>query len=291
KNSVLKVKESEIIYDFCWFPKMNSCLPSTCLMLTTSRDNPIHLWDAYTGQLVASYKAYNWADEVVSANSIAFSADGNKIYSGFEKYIRVFDTSTSGRKTGQKGIISCITVNPFNPNIIAVGSYDKSIGLYEEPGMTNICVLSGQRGGVTHLKFSSDGNRLYSGGRKDSEILCWDLRNIGNVLSVINREVNTNQRIYFDLTLDSKYLVTGSDTGFVAIYDISSESSDENVMKPINTFVAHNDCVNGISLHPTLPVLSTTSGQRRFPDISDSEDEDLSLLKTTQENSLKLWWF
>ncbi|CAG2158042.1 unnamed protein product, partial [Oppiella nova] len=235
-----------------------------------------------------------WADEVISANSIAFSPDGNKIYSGFEKWIRVFDTSSSGRicdlkqtyvdKTGQKGIISCIATNPLNPNIIAVGSYDRSIGLYEEPGLTNICVLLGQKGGLTHLQFSSDGNRLYSGGRKDSEILCWDLRNIGHVLSVINREVNTNQRIYFDLSSDSKYLVTGSDTGFVATYDINCEASDE-IMKPLNTFSAHKDCVNGVSFHPTLPLLSTTSGQRRFADISDSEDEhDLSLVNTQQEN-------
>jgi WD40 repeat protein len=69
-------------------------------------------------------------------------------------------------KEGQKGIISCIAVNPMNPSILAVGSYDKSIGLYEEPSITNTCVLIGQKGGLTHLKFSSDGNRLYSGGRK-----------------------------------------------------------------------------------------------------------------------------
>jgi len=59
----------------------------------------------------------------------------------------------------------------MNPNILAVGSYDKSIGLYEEPLFNNICVLVGQKGGLTHLKFSSDGNRLYSGGRKVLNII------------------------------------------------------------------------------------------------------------------------
>lgn len=69
-------------------------------------------------------------------------------------------------KTGQKGIISCIAVNPFNPKILAFGSYDKTIGFYEDSDLTEICVLTGQKGGLTHLEFSADGNRLYSGGRK-----------------------------------------------------------------------------------------------------------------------------
>jgi hypothetical protein len=44
-------------------------------------------------------------------------------------------------------------------------------GLYSEPEGTALCVLEGHRGGVTHLKFSPDGMVLYSGGRKDPEIL------------------------------------------------------------------------------------------------------------------------
>ena len=31
-------------------------------------------------------------------------------------------------------------------------------------------------GGVTHLKFAPDGRLLFSGSRKDNEIVCWDIR-------------------------------------------------------------------------------------------------------------------
>lgn len=34
---------------------------------------------------------------------------------------------------------------------------------------------------------------------QDSEILCWDLREPGNVVFSLKRNVSTNQRIYFDL--------------------------------------------------------------------------------------------
>lgn len=59
------------------------------------------------------------------------------------------------------------------------------------------------------MLFSPDGLQLYSGGRKDPEILCWDLRNPGQVLFTIKRTLETNQRIYFDLSADGTYLLTG----------------------------------------------------------------------------------
>lgn len=85
------------------------------------------------------------------------------------------------------------------------------IGLYSEGTGKALCILQGHEGGITHLKFSDDGLRLYSGGRKDSEILCWDLREPGKVLFSVPRHVNTHQRIYFDLSPNGEYLFTGKD--------------------------------------------------------------------------------
>lgn len=69
--------------------------------------------------------------------------------------------------------------------------------------------MTGQKNGLTSLKFSNDGWKLFSGGRMDNEIICWDIRNPGNVLFSLKRVVNTNQRIQFDLTKDDKYLASG----------------------------------------------------------------------------------
>ena len=61
-------------------------------------------------------------------------------------------------------------------------------------------------------------------------------------------------------------------------------------------FSMHSDAVSGCSLHPYLPYLATSSGQRHvdFPNISDddsnqSEDEDFET--SIEENTLKLWSF
>lgn len=74
--SVLKVDEGETVFDFCWFPGMNSADPSTCCFASTSRDKPIHLWDAFSGQLRASYRGYDNADEITAAISLAFDPEG-----------------------------------------------------------------------------------------------------------------------------------------------------------------------------------------------------------------------
>lgn len=58
-SAALAVKEGGLIYDTCWYPFMNSWEPATCCFLSTSRESPIHLWDAFNGELRATYRAYN----------------------------------------------------------------------------------------------------------------------------------------------------------------------------------------------------------------------------------------
>lgn len=303
---VLKMKESDTVYDYCWYPLMNSMEPSTCCFVSTSRLNPIHMWDAYSGEIRGSYRAYNHVDEVVSALSLAFDAFGGKLYCGFDKCIRIFDVSVPGRDCverslkaqGQAGIISCISVNPTDSQMYAAGSYLRTISLYTEPKGKQLFTLEGQIGGITHLMFSPDGLKLFSGGRKDPEILCWDLRSPGRVLYTLAREVSTNQRIYFDVDSSGSYVASGNSNGLVSVWDISKpviENGESTpIVRPAIEFCAHSDCVNGIGFNPTYPVIATSSGQRKFLDIVDSEEEEEGDMFTAKnvvcDNSLVLWW-
>lgn len=58
-SAALTVKEGGLIYDACWYPFMNSWEPASCCFLSTSKESPIHLWDAFNGELRATYRAYN----------------------------------------------------------------------------------------------------------------------------------------------------------------------------------------------------------------------------------------
>nr|CAG4646288.1 EOG090X06W9 [Macrothrix elegans] len=315
----LKIKEGGTVYDFCWHPLMSSWNPDSCLLLSTAKGGPIHMWDAYKGSLAATYRPYNNVDEVEAANSLCISPDGEKLYSGFDKCIRVFDVQVAGRNyqtrptksrdatcASQSGIISCIAVNPALPSVYAAGSYMKTVGLYSEPDGTALCVMEGHRGGVTHVRFSPDGMMLFTGGRKDPEILCWDLRQPGHILLTMTRTVHTNQRIYFDLDPTGRYLISGDTNGLVIIWDTktgletnqngeSYPPDDNNCLAELNRQTVNNDCTNGVSCHPWLPLVATSSGQRHlinpgFLDSSSSSDDDEDLDQhVTPENSVKLW--
>jgi WD40 repeat protein len=174
-------------------------------------------------------------------------------------------------------------------NMYAVGSYSKQLVIYDELVQEAIASFEGHKGGVTHLAFSSDGSKLYSGGRKDPEILCWDIRNLDRILTVMPRNVQTNQRIFFDINPDGKHLASGNSSGAVSVWELREyEDGMEKEVLPSIEFQAHQDCVNGVSFHPTLPILATTSGQRIYPIIADDEDELFTMSNTPYENSLKL---
>ncbi|XP_065829238.1 telomerase Cajal body protein 1-like [Oscarella lobularis] len=296
-DCVLQMREPEGIYDYNWYPSMNSSCPETCCLICTSKDQPIHLWDAYNGSLRASYCAFNHLDEVISAYSLGFTPDANRVYAGYRGEIRIFDVARPGRaskhqntKGVQRGIISCFGFPTDFRDLYAAGSYDRSIGLYSDSDGSHICSLLGHSGGVTHLLFSNDGNRLYSGGRKDNELLCWDIRQPGEVLFRTERAVETNQRIYFDLDRGGDWLVSGQQCGKVRVWKVGSDEDfkADQVALPYFEFDSHLSAVNGVSLHPYLPLLATASGQRVFKDFGDSDSENDGEF-TSPDNSLKIW--
>jgi len=81
----LSVHEPETVYDFCWWPQMSSQDPATCCFVTASKDQPMHLWDAFSGSLRASYIALNSVFEIQSAHSVCFSPDGQQILGGYRR--------------------------------------------------------------------------------------------------------------------------------------------------------------------------------------------------------------
>ncbi|XP_029311036.1 telomerase Cajal body protein 1 isoform X2 [Cottoperca gobio] len=311
-SPVLRMAEGDTIYDYCWYPKMNSLEADTCFLASSSRDNPVHVWDAFYGEVRASFRPYNHLDELTAAHSLCFSPDGTQLYCGFDKTVRVFYTERPGRdceerptvvkKQGQSGIISCFGFSPCQ-SVYACGSYSRCAGLYSCQDGTLLALLpTRHHGGLTHLLFSPDGNYLYTGGRKDPEILCWDLREPDKVLFSLKRNVATNQRIYFDLDMSGRYLLSGDTEGVVSVWDTLTASPDANeaLLQPQLRFKAHWDCTNGISIHPFMPLLATSSGQRQFPSPGESEGDSasegeggegvMSPQETRQDNALSLWW-
>lgn len=292
-NANLVLKEGEAIYDYCWYPYMSASDPVTCVFASTTRDHPIHLWDAASGQLRCTYRAYDAMDEITAAFSIGFNPAGTKIFAGYNKTIRIFDIHRPGRdfeqhstlqgnKEGQSGIISAIAFSPTHTRMLATGSYNQTTAIYREDNMESLYVLHGQQGGVTHVQFSKDGNYLYTGGRKDPYIICWDIRNTVDIVYKLYRSSeSTNQRIQFDIEPSGRHLGTGGQDGLVHIYDLQTGQW-------VSSFQAASDTVSGFSFHPYLPMAATSSGHRRFW-LHDNDEDNLDL--SGDDNCARVWSF
>ena len=229
----------------------------------------MHLYDAVTGQLRCSYRPYNALDELASTYSVAYSADGAKLFAGGRAAIEIFDIERPGREhstiktfkrkqEGQPGIISCIACAQDQSGLMAAGAYSGIVALYDYRSREQLATLEGHVGGITNVKFSACGTYLYSGARRDGTIYCWDARNVSGALYTLNRDVETtNQRICFDIEPCGRHLASGGEDGFVQFWDLRDGSE-------AGKFRASGDTVNGCEFHPGLPVLATASGQRRF---------------------------
>ncbi|CAL8092290.1 unnamed protein product [Calicophoron daubneyi] len=284
-RAVLTMREIELVYNCVWYPAMNSSDPATCCFASTARRNPIRLWDAFTGAVRATYRPMNHLGDPISAYSVAFSTDCQRLYAGFNRFIHVFDVTRPGRdsvrrprlgkKPVQGGMISCLAVPKHHTRqMYATGSYNGTVGVYAEPGNL-IARMTATPAGVTQVLFASRlGNEygapwyLAAGSRMDSRIFLWDARRVDQPLLVVHRRVENHQRFQFDIDPSEMFLFTGSQTGTVCVYELSTclEDYASNLLsKPSVCWRAHSDCAHGLSVHPSLPVLATTSGQRRIP--------------------------
>lgn len=211
--------------------------------LATRQNEPIQLWDAYYGDLRCSYRGYNAVDEVESALSVTFSNDGAEVIGGYKKSIKVFKTDIPGRDyesipiTSPASSLACNSVD----SVIAVGSWSSMITILDlrQSNYGDICQINQHRGGVTYLKFLEGRNQLISGARKDNQLLLWDLRHIAQpvLTGQFTRTVNTNQRIYFDISSDRNWLVSGNTSGLIHAWNLNDISAVQEQTVNLNSFL------------------------------------------------------
>mmetsp|Transcript_23969 Transcript_23969/g.44474 ORF Transcript_23969/g.44474 Transcript_23969/m.44474 type:complete len:437 (+) Transcript_23969:1-1311(+) len=285
ERCVLSYDEGECIYDFTWYPLMNSADPSTCCFVSASRGKPVHLWDAYNGGLRASYLLINELDESANALSTSFSPDGTHLLAGVERGLYLWDvtrpgpqieswrtTTTRKARDGQRGIIGSLAFCPDGSGLFAAGSYNGSVGLYTTNEPCARALFSAQERGVSQLLFSADGVRLFTGGRKSPDVLCWDIRRLNEPTDTFPRQVSTHQRIQFDIDASGQYLLTGSTCGQAKLYSISEG-------KLLYSTPDLGDVVNGVSFRPSShdgqTVFAACSGQRHVaPPLATESDSD-----------------
>lgn len=128
-----------------------------------------------------------------------------------------------------KQAISCFALTTDSDRTVTTGSWNGYINHFDlrAPKLGPLFTLGRHNGGITWLRYAVSANSdyclLYSGARKDNKILEWDMRNYSSPVREFTRNVETNQRIYFDLSpYEQRWLVSGDTTGFLHIWDLKS---------------------------------------------------------------------
>lgn len=109
-------------------------------------------------------------------------------------------------------------------DLIAFGSWQGSISIYDKrQAQCDFAFdLKKYKAGITQLKFIKQQNILLSGARKNNALIFWDIRNTATPVLELSRNVETNQRIYFDVSSDESWLVSGDTNGMFHAWDIKS---------------------------------------------------------------------
>lgn len=273
--------------------------------ISTRQHEPIHMWDAFDGTRRASYLGYDDADEVQAAIVVAFTDDGEKILGGYKKSIKIFDTALPGRICTNikiKQAASAFALTPTNPDLITTGTWSGTINLYDMRMPKNGCMSSlfGHKAGVTLIKYNYDATVLYSGSRKENCLLIWDMRNFSEPMKTLERNVQTNQRIFFDVSPGGYWLASGDTDGLLRSWATENDYEEKKVRNIfilsetnliiVFQFPLYEDCCNGISFHPSRPIVSSSSGQFKFHNLNEDNESKENEFPTNFQNTLKFWW-
>lgn len=263
-----------------------SISPNNQILASGSYDDTIKLWNINTGKKICTITGHS-----DSIYSVSFSFDGkilasassnssvpfdNDFLRNDDNSIKIWDSNTCQEimtLTGHEkddafssAVVNSVSFNPHNNHnnvpILASGSTDKTIKLWNTQTGEVICTLTGHNDSVHSVNFSPDGKMLVSGS-SDRTIKLWNTQNLENCQSIqqgvrtLNGHNESVNSVSF--SLDGKMLVSGSgqlggskSNSIIKLWNLET-------LEEIHTFEGHTSLVNSVSFSPNGEILASGS--------------------------------
>lgn len=147
--------------------------PDGARIITAAADKVASIWDAKTGQLLATLRGHR--DEVMAAT---YSPNGRLIATaGKDRLVLLFDGRSHaplGQLGPHAGGVRHLAFSPDGETLVAAGM-DGSAQVWEVPAGNKGATLSGNTGALYGASFSPDGKHIVTGSA-DNTVRIWDAR-------------------------------------------------------------------------------------------------------------------
>ena len=184
--------------------------------------------------------------------SLAFSPDGSKLVSAGS----LWDVA-NGSGTSLESFRSVA----FSPDgtMLALGTYDGKIKLWDTAAGTTTATLEGHRSTVYSMAFSPDGSQLVSGGSYDLTVMLWDVAT--GTHATMEGHTDVVQSVAF--SPDGTTLASGSDDHTVRLWDAATGTD-------IATLEEHTSWVFSVAFSPDGKILASgaSDGTVRLWDVA-----------------------
>ncbi|KAF2765358.1 WD40 repeat-like protein [Teratosphaeria nubilosa] len=318
------------IQSYALYPGFALQDPSTTLVLSATSEQPLTVCNALDYNHV--HAQYPWVSPTTeayyAANSLIFTQDGTRFIAGGKNLIAVFNCEYSHEgpeatfRTGHnrkarklygqqsmscQGIVNAMAIRPED-GVLAAGTTEREVGLYEAEGNGDCTTAFSVRGGgvggekmggtgITGLKWSPCGNYLVIAERQAEVLQVYDIRNTLQRVSILaERQAQTTQRLGLDVipTAEGHEVWAGGTDGVVRMWkNAGSEGGEQG---PDVELKVHDDAVSSAVWHPSGVVLATCSGSRRLSgvyddgEVGDGDDsQSASLHASGADNTLRVW--
>lgn len=281
-QAAVSITEGEPIYNYSWFPAMDSMRPETCCFATVCKNTPVHLWDAYeSNKLRASYQLVTKEMEPIWALCVELTT--TNVYAGLDHWIYSWDLTRPGAptermKTRRRGMVCAMD---FNAKWSCFGTYSGYVLASNSTGgnqqveweqMVFPC-------GVSQVKFLPQCDyQVMIAGRRAREIVCLDLRNCTIVQRIPRTSIN-NQRLEFDLLGD--LLAFGNGDNVLEVW------RGGGMHKVGEAFAS--GVINGVSFNRTNCELAIATGTRPRTNLKLDDDEEEEEEEKHTPSELLLW--